>query len=165
MRGKVVVVTGGNAGIGLGFARGVAKAGGGRHPAADAQVIDSPIIIVGLPRSGADGRDPRWLRADAHWQRMRQNAIMATMHEHSPDHACGEDELQMPDFTSYQWEWMAEVPAWRDVLDAGYEGVFDPEGVAVDFSAGCEEAQQRRGMGAASALLDDLGIGHGKIGI
>ena len=28
MRGKVVVVTGGNAGIGLGFARGIAKAGG-----------------------------------------------------------------------------------------------------------------------------------------
>jgi len=29
MRGKVVVITGGNAGIGLGFARGIAKAGGG----------------------------------------------------------------------------------------------------------------------------------------
>ena len=28
MTGKVVVVTGGNAGIGLGFARGIAKAGG-----------------------------------------------------------------------------------------------------------------------------------------
>ena len=119
-----------------------------RHPAADAQVIDSPIIIVGLPRSGtthlenliaadrrlrhlpvylgaeavpapgegpgADGIDPRWARSDAHWQRMRQNEIMAAMHEHSPDHACGENELQMPDFASYQWEWMAEVPGWRD---------------------------------------------------
>lgn len=28
MAGKVVVVTGGNAGIGLGFARGIARAGG-----------------------------------------------------------------------------------------------------------------------------------------
>jgi hypothetical protein len=39
---------------------------------------------------------------------------MAAMHEHSPDHACGENELQMPDFSTYQWEWMAEVPGWRD---------------------------------------------------
>ena len=38
---------------------------------------------------------------------MRQNEIMAAMHEHSPDHACGENELQIPDFASYQWEWMA----------------------------------------------------------
>lgn len=63
---------------------------------------------------GPDGKDPRWLRADAHWQRMKQNAIMAAMHEHSPDHACGENELQMPDFSTYQWEWMGEVPQWRD---------------------------------------------------
>jgi len=45
---------------------------------------------------------------------MKQNALMAAMHEHSPDHACGENELQMPDFTTYQWEWMAELPGWRD---------------------------------------------------
>lgn len=63
---------------------------------------------------GPDGRDPRWLRADEHWQRMKGNAIMAAMHEHSPNHACGENELQMPDFSTYQWEWMAEVPGWRD---------------------------------------------------
>jgi len=120
------------------------------HPEVDDQVIDRPIIIVGLPRSGtthlenliaadrhlrhlpvylgseavlapgeaagADGLDPRWVRSSAHWERMKQNAIMAAMHEHSPDHACGENELQMPDFTTYQWEWMAEVPAWRDYL-------------------------------------------------
>ena len=36
------------------------------------------------------------------------------MHEHSPDHACGENELQIPDFASYQWEWMANVPRFRD---------------------------------------------------
>lgn len=118
------------------------------NPAIDAIVIDRPIIIVGLPRSGTthlenliaadrrlrhlpvylgaeavptpgeaagpDGIDPRWARSNAHWQRMKANAIMAAMHEHSPDHACGENELQMPDFTTYQWEWMAEVPGWRD---------------------------------------------------
>ena len=120
------------------------------NPQVDAEVIDRPIIIVGLPRSGTthlenliaadrrlrhlpvylgseavlapgetpgpDGLDPRWVRSTAHWDRMKQNAIMAAMHEHSPDHACGENELQMPDFTTYQWEWMAEVPAWRDYL-------------------------------------------------
>ncbi|WP_285017822.1 sulfotransferase [Novosphingobium sp. fls2-241-R2A-195] len=120
------------------------------HPEVDREVIDRPIIIVGLPRSGTthlenliaadrrlrhlpvylgseavlapgeapgpDGVDPRWLRSSAHWDRMKQNAIMAAMHEHSPDHACGENELQMPDFTTYQWEWMAEVPRWRDHL-------------------------------------------------
>jgi len=45
---------------------------------------------------------------------MSGNAIMAAMHEHSPDHACGDNELQMPDFASYQWEWMGDVPKWRD---------------------------------------------------
>jgi hypothetical protein len=118
------------------------------NPAVDDVVIDQPIIIVGLPRSGTthlenliaadrrlrylpvylgsqatptpgetagpDGVDPRWARSDAHWQRMKANPVMAAMHEHSPDHACGENELQMPDFATYQWEWMAEVPKWRD---------------------------------------------------
>ena len=45
---------------------------------------------------------------------MSQNKIMAAMHEHSPDHACGENELQIPDFASYQWEWLAFVPQFRD---------------------------------------------------
>lgn len=63
---------------------------------------------------GPDGKDPRWVRADQRWERMRSNPIMEAMHEHSPDHACGENELQMPDFATYQWEWMADVPKWRD---------------------------------------------------
>jgi len=119
-----------------------------RHPEIDEIVIDRPIIIVGLPRSGtthlenliaSDRRlrhlpvylgaqavpspgeeaqpgnlDPRWQRADEVWQHLAKNPIMAAMHEHSPGHACGENELQMPDFTSYQWEWMAQIPGWRD---------------------------------------------------
>lgn len=63
---------------------------------------------------GEDGVDPRWQRANQRWQRVSANPIMAAMHEHSPDHACGENELQIPDFASYQWEWMADVPKWRD---------------------------------------------------
>jgi len=120
----------------------------GRHPEIDNVVIDRPIIIVGLPRSGtthlenlvaADRRlrhlpvylgaqavpdpgeepqpgnlDPRWQRADEIWRQMATNPIVAAMHEHSPGHACGENELQMPNFATYQWEWMAQIPRWRD---------------------------------------------------
>ena len=119
-----------------------------RHPQVEDIVIDRPIFVVGLPRSGTthlenliasdrrlrylpvylgaeavpapgevpgpDGREPRWHRANQRWERVRSNPIMEAMHEHSPDHACGDNELQMPDFASYQWEWMADVPQWRD---------------------------------------------------
>jgi len=119
-----------------------------RNPQIEDIVIDRPIFIVGLPRSGTthlenliaadrrlrylpvylgseaapapgekpgpDGKDPRWLRSSAHWERMRSNKIMEALHEHSPDHACGENELQIPDFSTYQWEWMGDVPGWRD---------------------------------------------------
>ena len=90
--------------------------------AADRRLRHLPVYLgseaVPTPgeQPGSDGKDPRWLRSAAHWDRMSGNAIMAAMHEHSPDHACGENELQMPDFTTYQWEWMAEVPGWRDYL-------------------------------------------------
>ncbi len=119
-----------------------------RHPQVHDIVIDRPIFVVGLPRSGTthlenliasdrrlrylpvylgaqavptpgeapgpDGRDPRWHRSNQRWKRVKANPIMAAMHEHSPDHACGENELQIPDFASYQWEWLADVPKWRD---------------------------------------------------
>lgn len=119
-----------------------------RHPQVHDIVVDRPIFIVGLPRSGTthlenliasdrrlrylpvylgaqavptpgespgpDGRDPRWHRSNQRWERVKANPIMAAMHEHSPDHACGENELQIPDFASYQWEWLADVPKWRD---------------------------------------------------
>lgn len=90
--------------------------------AADRRLRHLPVYLGAQPtpqpgeQPGADGVDPRWHRSAAHWDRMSQNAIMAAMHEHSPDHACGENELQMADFTTYQWEWMAEVPGWRDYL-------------------------------------------------
>lgn len=46
----------------------------------------------------------------------------------------------------------------RDVLDAGYTGVFDLEVVTADFSAGRDEASLRRGVVAASSMLAELGI-------
>ncbi len=88
--------------------------------AADRRLRYLPVYLgaeaVPAPGESAstDGRDPRWIRSDQHWQHMKANPIMAAIHEHSPDHACGENELQLPDFASYQWEWLADVPGWRD---------------------------------------------------
>ena len=51
---------------------------------------------------------------------------------------------------------MGDLPLKRiigDVLDAGYEGVFDLEVVPADFSAETDEHDLRRGIEAASALM------------
>ncbi|WP_007507419.1 sulfotransferase family protein [Pseudofrankia saprophytica] len=88
--------------------------------AADRRLRHLPVYLAAQPAPGVGetaepgGRDPRWSRSDARWQRLSSNEIFAAMHEHSPDHACGENELQVPDFASYQWEWMANVPGYRD---------------------------------------------------
>lgn len=88
--------------------------------AADRRLRCLPVYLAAQPApqpgeaAGLDGIDPRWTRAAARWEMMSQNRIMAAMHEHSPDHACGENELQIPDFASYQWEWMGFVPGFRD---------------------------------------------------
>lgn len=88
--------------------------------AADRRLRHLPVYLAAAPAprpdepAGSAGVDPRWTRAAARWERLSQNEILAAMHEHSPDHACGENELQIPDFASYQWEWMATVPGFRD---------------------------------------------------
>jgi hypothetical protein len=88
--------------------------------AADRRLRHLPVYLAAQPapqpdeEPSADGADPRWRRAEARWEAMSRNRIMAAMHEHSPDHACGENELQIPDFASYQWEWMGFVPGFRD---------------------------------------------------
>lgn len=54
-----------------------------------------------------------------------------------------------------------ELPLRRmmqDVLDAGYEGVFDLEVVTAELSADCDEEEVRRGVRAASDLLAEVGI-------
>jgi Sulfotransferase family len=88
--------------------------------AADRRLRHLPVYLAAQPapqpgeEPGPDGDDPRWTRAAARWEVLSQNRIVAAMHEHSPDHACGENELQIPDFASYQWEWMGFVPGFRD---------------------------------------------------
>jgi hypothetical protein len=64
---------------------------------------------------GADGADPRWQRCEESWQRMRAfSPLIASMHPMSPDHIHEELELELPDFSSYNLEWVARVPKWRD---------------------------------------------------
>jgi hypothetical protein len=88
--------------------------------AADRRLRHLPVYLAAQPaprpgeQPGPKGAEPRWTRANERWQRLSENAVLAVMHEQSPDHACGENELQVPDFSSYQWEWMANVPKFRD---------------------------------------------------
>lgn len=121
-----------------------------RHPEILDVEIASPIVVVGLPRSGtthlvnliaADRRlrslplwesyepvpgpddvpaaspaaDPRYRRAEQDWKGMEAMLpVMAAMHPMRPDHVHEELELQLPDFSSYQLEWVARAPRWRD---------------------------------------------------
>jgi hypothetical protein len=65
--------------------------------------------------AGSVGVDPRYRRAEAEWQAMDSMLPhLAAMHPMRPDHIHEELELQLPDFSSYQLEWVARVPLWRD---------------------------------------------------
>jgi hypothetical protein len=64
---------------------------------------------------GPDGIDPRYRRAEEQWQAMEAMLPhMSAMHPMRPDHIHEELELQLPDFSSYQLEWVARAPRWRD---------------------------------------------------
>jgi hypothetical protein len=62
-----------------------------------------------------DGVDPRWTRCQGQWEAMQAGApFIAAMHPMNPDHVHEELELMTPDFTSYNLEWVARTPKWRD---------------------------------------------------
>ena len=62
-----------------------------------------------------DGRDPRWVRTNEQWEMMSANSpLTAAMHPMEPDHFHEDLELMCPDFASYNYEWMSNVPGWRD---------------------------------------------------
>jgi hypothetical protein len=66
-------------------------------------------------KPGPGGVDPRYQRSAQAWEMLRQNApLLAAMHPMNPDHIHEELELQLPDFSSYNQEWVARVPRWRD---------------------------------------------------
>jgi len=69
------------------------------------------------PREGPDenGVDPRWQRCEDAWQGFKASSpLIASMHPMNPDHIHEELELQVPDFTSYNIEWITRAPRWRD---------------------------------------------------
>ncbi len=73
-----------------------------------------PIPIPG-EESGADGVDPRLARCRENYK--AQDLIMPllkNMHDMAPEHVHEEIELQCIDFSSYELEWIATVPRWRD---------------------------------------------------
>jgi hypothetical protein len=58
---------------------------------------------------------PRWQRCEDAWQMMQANSpLLAAMHPMNPDHIHEELELMGPDFASYNYEWLAPSPRWRD---------------------------------------------------
>lgn len=64
---------------------------------------------------GEDGIDPRWHRCNAIWERMKATSpLISAMHPMEPDHIHEELEFMLPDFTSYNLEWIARAPKWRD---------------------------------------------------
>lgn len=59
--------------------------------------------------------DPRYARAAQGWERLQLvNPMMAPYHPMPPEHIHEDIELQLPDFSSYYWEWLYPAPRWRD---------------------------------------------------
>ena len=61
------------------------------------------------------GVDPRLQRCrEAYAQQVEILPLLRNMHDMSPEHVHEEIELQGLDFASYELEWVATVPRWRD---------------------------------------------------
>lgn len=91
--------------------------------AADQRLRSMPLWEGQEPVPGPGGRvepverDPRFQRCAERWEQMRTGSpLLASMHPMNPDHIHEELELQLPDFSSYNQEWIARVPRWRDYL-------------------------------------------------
>jgi len=62
-----------------------------------------------------DTRDPRYQRCAEAWANMqRMTPLLEAMHPMPPEHIHEELELMTPDFASYNFEWLAMSPRWRD---------------------------------------------------
>ncbi len=62
-----------------------------------------------------DERDPRFQRCQAKWDAMQKGSpISAVFHPMNPEHIHEELELMGPNFASYNYEWLAHSPRWRD---------------------------------------------------
>ena len=64
---------------------------------------------------GRDGRDPRYVRCmEAYQAQVSQMPLIRAMHDMPPEHIHEEIELLEMDFATYNVEWLARVPRWRD---------------------------------------------------
>jgi len=64
---------------------------------------------------GPDGVDPRLRRCRATYARSdRLLPLLRAMHDMTPEHVHEEIEVQELDFSTYNLEWYARVPRWRD---------------------------------------------------
>jgi hypothetical protein len=73
-----------------------------------------PVPMPGEEAS-ADRTDPRYARCAEEWANMQRMApLLEAMHPMNPDHIHEELELMTPDFASYNFEWLAVSPRWRD---------------------------------------------------
>lgn len=64
---------------------------------------------------GGKEEDPRYLKCSTEHQMLGQVApLLKNMHDLAPDHVHEEIEVANLDFSSYQPEWLAMVPRWRD---------------------------------------------------
>ncbi len=66
-------------------------------------------------RAGPDGVDPRLARCRESAERAdRLLPLLRAMHHMTPEHVHEEIEVQELDFSTYNLEWYARVPRWRD---------------------------------------------------
>jgi hypothetical protein len=66
-------------------------------------------------RPDAGGVDPRLGRAREAYARQAETApLLRAMHDMTPEHVHEEIEVQELDFSTYNLEWYAHVPRWRD---------------------------------------------------
>lgn len=73
-----------------------------------------PLPLPGEPNPPA-GTDPRYRRCADAWAGMQQTVpLLAAMHPMEPDHIHEELELMGPDLASYNFEWISNIPRWRD---------------------------------------------------
>ncbi len=89
--------------------------------AADSRLRSLPLwesfepVLSPLEPVGEDGVDPRYKRCQKQWDMTQQiTPLVAAMHPMDPDHIHEELELMGPDFASYNFEWLAMSPRWRE---------------------------------------------------
>ena len=77
-----------------------------------------PVPLAG-EAAAAEGVDPRYQRCADAWAGMQMaTPHLAAMHPMHPDHIHEELELMGPDIASYNYEWLAPSPRWRDAYFA-----------------------------------------------